>query len=90
MHVYPHSSCRRGYLPGVQADTGHEQGEGSWLTSVAVFRDIDSISRYLKYSSMSMYTIDTMICRVVTAHSQVAWSDSPNDGERQPDQKGAL
>ena len=90
MQFYPLSSCRRDCLLGVQANTGHEQGEGSWLTSVAVFREIDSISRYLKYSSMSMYTIDTIICRVVTAGSDVAWSDSPNLEELQPDLKGAL
>ena len=43
------------------------------LTSVAVFTEMDSISRYLKYSSTSMYTIDTMICRVVTARSDLSW-----------------
>ena len=47
------------------------------LAIVAVFREIDSISRHLKYSSISMYTIDTIICRVVTAHSIVMWSDGP-------------
>lgn len=50
---------------------------GSRLTSVAVFTEMDSISRYLKYSSISMYTIETMICRVVTAHTDASWSDAP-------------
>ena len=45
---------------------------GSVSTSVAVCNDMDSISRYLKYSSTSMYTMDTMICRVVTARSNLS------------------
>ena len=44
----------------------------SVLTSVAVFTEMDSISRYLKYSNTSMYTMDTMICRVVTARSNLS------------------
>ena len=47
-------------------------------TNVAVLIEIDSISRYLKYSRMSMYTIDTMICSVVTAHRNVSDSDAPS------------
>ena len=45
---------------------------GSVPTRVAVFTEIDSISRYLKYSSTSMYTMETMICKVVTARSNLS------------------
>ena len=47
-------------------------------TNVAVLIEIDSISRYLKYSRMSMYTIDTIICSVVTAHKNVSDSSAPS------------
>ena len=49
----------------------HARKSGGMCTNVAVLIEIDSISRYLKYSRTSMYTIDTMICSVVTAHRNV-------------------
>ena len=65
----------QGFTPPGQV--WHAIKSGGMCTNVAVLIEIDSISRYLKYSRTSMYTIDTMICSVVTAHRNVSVSCPP-------------